>query len=93
MASDEWLVVSNSISVLVVLHEENMGNVKFPSFMLTAEFSRLSEDLLDLSVVSFIPVHFGLHHKYWNIEIKGGIILLESNSDGLGVSGDSCILN
>jgi hypothetical protein len=34
-----------------------------------------------------------LHHENWDIEIKGSIILLKSNCDGLGVSGDSGILD
>ena len=93
MTSDEWLVVSDGVSVLIVLHEENMGHVEFPSLVLTAKFCRLSENFLNLGVISFIPINLGLHHKNWDVEIKGSIVLLESHSDGLGVSCNSCILD
>jgi hypothetical protein len=34
LSSDEGLIVSDGLSVLVVLHEEYMGNVELPSFVL-----------------------------------------------------------
>ena len=46
MAADERLVVTDGITVLVVLHEEDVRNIKLPSLVLGAELSRLAEDLL-----------------------------------------------
>jgi hypothetical protein len=93
LTSYEWLVVPDSITVLVLLKEENVSNVEFPDFVLTAEFGTLSEDLLDHGIVLQVPVSLGLHHQHRNVLVKCSIILLESRVDGLGVSCDSGILN
>jgi hypothetical protein len=93
LPSYEWLVVPNSVSVLIVLHEEHMGYVKLPCLMFAAELSRLSEDFFNLRVVAFVPIHFGLHHQNWDIEVESRVILLEGDSDLLGVSCNSCILD
>ena len=37
LTSDKRLVISDGVSVLGILHEENMGYVKFPSLVLTAK--------------------------------------------------------
>lgn len=93
MSSYKWFVVSDSISVLVVLHEEDVSDVELPGLMLTTELSRLSEDLFNLGIVGFVPVSLGLHHQDWNVLVKSGIVLLEGLSYGFRVSGNSSILN
>ena len=93
MSSDEWLVISDSISIFVVLHEEHMGDVKLPGFMFTTELSRLSEDFLNLGVVSLVPIYLGLHHKHWDVLVKGGVILLQSSGDCLRISSESGVLD
>ena len=70
-----------------------MGNVKFPSLMLTAELSRLSEYFLYHSVVSFVPVDFGLHHQNWNVLVQSLVILLKGLVYSFVVTSDSSVLN
>ena len=93
LSSDEWLVVSDGISVFVVLHEEDVGDIEFPGLMFATEFGRLSEYLLNLGIVSFVPINFCLHHEDWDVLVQGLIVFLEGSCDGFRVSGDSCILN
>ena len=76
LAAHKWLVVANSVPVLVVLHEENMSHVKLPSLMFTTEFSTLSKNFLNHGVVSLVPVYLGLHHEHWNILVESLIVLL-----------------
>ena len=71
LSSDEWFVVSDGVPVLVVLHEEDVGNVELPGLVLTAELGGLPEDFLHLGVVAFVPVDLRLHHEDWNILIQG----------------------
>ena len=77
MSSNEGLVISNRISILGVLHEENVRHVQFPSFMLTAKFSGLPEDFFNLGIVTFFPVQLGLHHKDWDVLVEGLVIFLK----------------
>ena len=37
LTTDKWLVVADRIAILVILHEEDVGYIEFPSFMFTAE--------------------------------------------------------
>jgi hypothetical protein len=75
------------------LHEENVGNVKFPGLVLGAEFGRLFEDFLNGCVVLFIPVELGLHHENRDVLVKARIVFLKSHVDGLRVTGDTGILD
>jgi len=61
--------------------------------MLTAELSRLPEQLFHLCIISFVPVAFGLHHEDRNVFIKCVIIILEGCGNCFGISGNSGILN
>ena len=70
-----------------------MSNVKFPDFVLTAEFGTLSENLLDHGIVLQVPVSLGLHHQNRNVLVECSIIFLEGGVDGLRISCDSGILN
>lgn len=45
--------------------------------MLTAKLGGLSEDFLDLSVISLVPVNLGLHHQDRDVQVKSGIVLLQ----------------
>jgi hypothetical protein len=47
LSSHKRLVIPNGITILVLLQEENMGDIQFPYFMLTAEFSTLTENFLN----------------------------------------------
>jgi hypothetical protein len=93
LSSYEWLVVPDSITVLVLLKEENVSDVEFPDFVLTAEFGTLSEDLFDHGIVLQVPVSLGLHHQHRDVLVKCSIILLEGRVDGLGIPCNSGILN
>lgn len=70
-----------------------MSNVKFPDFVLTAEFGTLSENFFDHGIVLQVPVSLGLHHQNRNVLVECSIILLEGGVDGLRISCDSGILN
>jgi hypothetical protein len=80
--SYKWLVVPNGILELVVLHEENVSNIQLPGFVLAAELSGLSEQLLDLGIVGFVPVSFGLHHQHGDVLVQSSVILMKSCCDG-----------
>jgi len=90
---NDGLIVPSSISEFVVLHEECMGNIEFPSIVLRTELSRLSENLLNLGVVSSIPVHLSLNHEDRDVLLKSIIILFQGCLDLLVVSRESSILD
>lgn len=75
MTAYKRLVVADSISEFVVLHEKYMRYIQFPGFVLAAKLSTLTENLLDHVVVSFVPIYFRLHHQYRNILVKCLVIL------------------
>ena len=93
LAADKWLVIANGVTILIILHEEYVGDIELPCLVLTAELGRLAEDFLDHGVVAVVPVDLGLHHEHWDILVKSQVILLERIVDRLGVSGDPCILD
>lgn len=93
MPPDKWLVELDCVLVLVVLHEENMSDIEFPSLVLRAKLCGLSEDLLNLVVVSFVPVHFSLHHQHRDVLVESRVVLLKGLGDDFGVSFDSCVLD
>jgi len=76
LAADKGLVVADSVTESVVLHEKNMGDIQLPSFVLGAEFSRLFEDFLNGGIVLFIPVELGLHHEDGDVLVETGIVFL-----------------
>lgn len=78
LSSNKRFVISNCITILVFLHEENMGDIELPSLVFTAKLSTLSKDFFYHCVVLKIPIGLCLHHKYWNILVQSSIILLES---------------
>ena len=93
MAADERLVVTDGITVLVVLHEEDVRNIKLPSLVLGAELSALLEDLLDLGVVALVPVHLGLHHQHGDVLVESRVILGQRGINSFRIAGKSSILN
>ena len=93
LLSDEWFVVSDGVSELVVLHEEHVGNIKLPCLMLTAELGRLSEDFFNLEVISLIPIGFCLHHEHRDVLVERSVVILQGLRDCFGVSGDSGVLD
>ena len=93
LTANEWLIVANSVTVLVVLHEEDVGNVELPSLVLRAELCGLAEDLLHHRVVVLVPVDLGLHHEDGDVLVEGQIVLLKGMVDGLRVTGDPGILD
>ena len=93
LSADEGLVVADCVTILVILHEENMRHVQLPSLMLTAKLSRLTENLLHHGIVVIVPVDLSLHHEHWDVLVESQIILLQSAIDRLGVSGDPSILD
>lgn len=93
LSAHEWLIVANGVAVLVLLHEEDVSDVKLPGLVLAAELSALTEDLLNHRVVLQVPVGLGLHHKHWDVLVKGCIVLLECGVDRLGVAGNARILD
>lgn len=78
LATHKWLVVANSIPVFIVLHEEDVCNVKLPCFMFAAELGGLAENFFDHGVVSLVPIKFCLHHEDRNILVQSLIVLLKS---------------
>ena len=93
LTANEWLIVANSVTVLVVLHKEDVGNVELPSLVLRAELCGLAEDLLHHRVVVLVPVDLGLHHEDGDVLVEGQIVLLKGMVDGLRVTGDPSILD
>ena len=93
LAADERLVVSDGITILVVLHEEDVSDVQLPSLVLAAELGGLTEDLLHHGVVVVVPVDLCLHHQDGNILVESQVILLKRIVDALRISSDSCILD
>lgn len=67
MSAYDGFIVSYGILVLIVLHEEHMSNVEFPSLMFTAELCGLAEELLNHAIVALVPVKLCLHHEYWDV--------------------------
>lgn len=93
LSTHEWLVISDRVTILVILHEENVGNIKFPSFVFGAKLGRLSEYLLHHGIAALIPVHLRLHHQHGDVVVQGRVILLQGLVDGFGVALDTRILN
>lgn len=89
----DGFIISDSVSELLVLHEEHMRHVKFPSIVFRGELSRLSEDLFNLVVVAHVPVDLSLHHEHRDVLIESLIVLLKSCIDLLAISSDSGILD
>ena len=76
MAADERLVVTDGITVLVVLHEKDMRNIELPSLVLRTELGRLAENFLHHRVIMLVPVNLSLHHKNRDVLVEGEVILL-----------------
>ena len=74
MSPYEGFIVSDGIAELIVLHEEDVSDVKFPGFMFTAKFSTLTENFFNHVIVALIPVDFSLHHEHWDILVKSLIV-------------------
>ena len=93
LSANERFIVADCVSILVVLHEEDVGDVELPCLVLTAELSRLTENLLHHGVIIVVPVHFCLHHEDRDILVQSQIVLLQGIVNGLGVAGDPGILD
>ena len=93
LAADKWLVIANGVTILIILHKEDVGDIELPCLVFAAELGRLAEDFLDHGVVAIVPVDLGLHHEDGDVLVESQVILLKGIVDRLAISGNSCVLD